>query len=291
VTARTLAIVAAVQAVVFTAIAAVALDLRAHYHVEDLGGVNVWGYRGPVMPGKQPNEIRIAMAGGNLAFGWGVAASETLPYFVRRLVALDFANNHVAMDVTAVNLSARDLDPSEYADWMSRFAYLRPDVVFVLPDPQPHPAGGGRFLPDRHSWFFARFGYSPILPLVVSEKSAALNSSLLRTAADLLERLDVQSNESTSTPRPDPVGRAIAAARAMAAIGVVLVVVPGAEPPASAPSGDARIRTIDLRDAPAMHDITLRLDGFSFSAGGHSAAADLIAPTVIDLLKSVRRIG
>jgi hypothetical protein len=288
---RLLAAVAVIEAVVFVAIAAVALDLRAHYHVEDLGGVNVWGYRGPVMPRKQPNEIRIAMVGGDLAFGWGVAATETLPYFVRRLVALDFANNRVAISSTAVNLSARGLDPSEYADWLSRFAYLQPDVVFVLPDPPAHPTGGDRFLPDRHSWFFTRLGYSPILPLVVAEKSEAIGSPLLRTAAHVLERIDVQSDRSRAAPRPDPVGRVIAAARAMAPIGVVLIVVPGAAGPTPATFADPRIRTVDLRDAPAMQDMTLRFDGFSFSAGGHSAAADLVAPTVIDLLHAARRIG
>jgi hypothetical protein len=287
---RWLAAAAAIEAAVFAAIAVVALDLRAHYHVEDLGGVNAWGYRGPVMPRKQPDEIRIAMIGGDLAFGWGVAATETVPYFVRRLVALDFANNRVALGSTAVNLAARGLDPAEYADWLSRFSYLQPDVVFVLPDPEPRPTGGDRFLPDRHSWFFATFGYSPILPLVVAEKSAAMASPLLRTAGRALERLDVQSERSSPPIGPDPVGRAVAAARAIAAIGVVVIVVPGA-PPAPAAFGDPRIRTVDLRDAPAMHDKTLRFDGFSFSAAGHSAAADLVAPTVIDLLRAARRIG
>ena len=45
---RTLAAVFALEAVMLGAVGTLALDVRAHYHVEDLGGVNIWGYRGPV---------------------------------------------------------------------------------------------------------------------------------------------------------------------------------------------------------------------------------------------------
>src|SRR5262249_26083258 len=87
VTARTLAAVFVIEAVSAAGLAAVALDMRAHYRVEDLGGVNVRGYRGPVMDAKRPNEIRIMVAGGDLAFGWGVAAKETMAYFLRQQAA------------------------------------------------------------------------------------------------------------------------------------------------------------------------------------------------------------
>ena len=43
----------------------------------------------PVLHQKQPNEVRIAVVGGDLAFGWGVAADETLAAYLRRLVILD----------------------------------------------------------------------------------------------------------------------------------------------------------------------------------------------------------
>jgi hypothetical protein len=271
----------------------VALDMRAHSRVEDLGGVNVWGYRGPVMAHKQPNEIRIAAAGGDLAFGWGVAAAETLPYFVRRLIALDFANNRVPISLSAVNLAARGLDASEYADWMSRFAYLQPDIVCVLPDPDGHAPSDATFLPDRQSWFFHRFGYSPILPLVVAEKAAVLRSPALRAAAGVLEWLDPRSPiERTPAGQPgDGLDRAVDAARMMAAIGVVVLVPPGVAPPPLAASRDPRIRTVDLRDAPVMDDPSLRLDGFSFSVAGHSSVADLVAPAVLDLIRSRNRTG
>ena len=64
----------ALQAVVLAGLVTIALDMYAHKRVETVGGVNIWGYRGPVMRQRAPNEIRIAVVGGELAFGWGVAA-------------------------------------------------------------------------------------------------------------------------------------------------------------------------------------------------------------------------
>src|SRR5205814_2324782 len=77
-----------VEALVIAGLLTLALDMKAHSRVERLGGVNIWGYRGPVMHRKASNEIRMAAAGGDLAFGWGVAASETLAATVRQFVAL-----------------------------------------------------------------------------------------------------------------------------------------------------------------------------------------------------------
>ena len=45
---RTVLAVAAAEAVMVVMTVTVALDIYAHRRVENLGGVNVWGYRGPV---------------------------------------------------------------------------------------------------------------------------------------------------------------------------------------------------------------------------------------------------
>jgi len=37
------------EAVAIAGLLTLALDMRAHNRVERLGGVNIWGYRGPVM--------------------------------------------------------------------------------------------------------------------------------------------------------------------------------------------------------------------------------------------------
>ena len=94
-----------IEAIVLACLLTLALDMRAHNRVERLGGVNIWGYRGPVMQQKASNEIRIATIGGDLAFGWGVAASETLVYGIRQFVAL-------ALDVRGSQLRRSTSAPS-----------------------------------------------------------------------------------------------------------------------------------------------------------------------------------
>jgi hypothetical protein len=48
--------------------------------------------------------------------------------------------------------------------------------------------------------------------------------------------------------------------------------------------GDPRVAYLDLDDAPAMHDATLRLETWSLSVAGHAKAAELILPAVMQLL-------
>src|SRR5262249_30161444 len=61
---RTAIIVAGVEAVLTALTVTVGLDIYAHRRVEEVGGVNVWGYRGAVAPQRQPNDIRIVVVGG-----------------------------------------------------------------------------------------------------------------------------------------------------------------------------------------------------------------------------------
>lgn len=284
---RALAAVFALEALLLTALATIALDMRAHYHVQDLGGVNVRGYRGPIMNRRRPNEIRVALVGGDFAYGWGVAAAETLPFSVRRIVELN-ANRIGAREsvVTSVNLAARGLDVSAYGSWIERFAYLQPDVLCVLPDPSSYAASDGRYLPDRRSRLFQRFGYSPILPLVLHEKAQLVHSAALDAAAGVLERVDLAAPMEVRSTQ-DAYGaleNAVTAALRVARIGVVVVLPPDGGVPAPDSSRDRRLRVVDLAAAPAMHDMSLRLDGFAFSVAGHSRAADEIAPAVIELI-------
>jgi hypothetical protein len=294
VSARVLAAAFILEALLGGAIGAVALDMRAHYRVEDLGGVNVWGYRGPVMNQRQPNEIRIAMAGGDLAFGWGVAANETFPYFLRQAVTLEFDRGATKIKVTAVNIAARGLRAADYAAWIGRYASLQPDIVCLLPDDDGHQLADGRFLPDRGSRLFEAIGYSPILPLVLQEKGAMTQSTVLTRAGRALERIEPRPavGPSPSAGRPASIASAIDAALHTARIGVVFVVPPGISPAivAADTSSDRRLRIVDLSVAPIMRDPALRLDGYALSVAGHSRAADAIAPAVIDLIRASGRV-
>ena len=291
-TPRAVAAMLGAEIVLLAAIGLVALDMRAHKRVEALGGVNVWGYRGAVLHDKQPTEIRIAVVGGDLAFGWGVAADETLAAYLRRLVILDLDRAGGANRVvTAVNLGAQGLALSEYETWLEHFAYLEPDVICLLPDPGGHVLRNGRFLPDRQSMAFVTFGYSPILPLVLQERGAISHSSVMRAAGRLLARADLLvPSRAPGADARQAVRSAIAATCPAAAMGVVVVMPPDGDADIRGAIGpDADVRVVDLGDDSALRGDQLRLDRFHLSAGGHSRAADAVAPAVLQLVHAAER--
>lgn len=294
----------AVESVIIAVLLTVVADQVAHTHVEKLGGVNIWGYRGPVLHQKKPNEIRLAVMGGDLSFGWGVAASETLAPSIRQLVAsaVDLPGS-AAVSVTGVTIGVRGLMPDEYAAWIDRHAYLRPDVICVVPDPIGHVPTPGPFVPDRRSMAFRAFGYSPILPLVLEEKGTSGHSPALRTLGRTLGWID--RGLGTRPPAAqtvvldpaylDTLQAAIRAARRVASFGVVVVLAPHDQPGldrgrvsrqlASTDGGD-RLRVVDLASDPRMHDDALRLDHFSFSTAGHAVAAQNVTPAVLELIRA-----
>jgi hypothetical protein len=289
----------AAEAIVLASLATVSADVFAHKRVEQFGGVNVRGYRGAVLRQKRPSEIRVATTGGELAFGWGVAPSETMASYVRRLVALDIERSGSPLVVTSVNCAARGLMPQEYAGWVRRIAPLDPDViVLVLDPPDRDAAGGDRYLPDRDSWFFTTFGYSPILPLVVKEKGALRHSRLLVAAGATLDVIDrAFSRTRTADASVDALTAFEAAARialGTARRGVVVVVPSGVGDRAAysevadslrARLTDSRVRVVDLGADPRLADPAVRLDGFHFSAAGHALAAERTAPPVVQLVR------
>lgn len=288
------------ETIVASALLTVAADMVAHKRVEQLGGVNVWGYRGPVLRQKPAHETRIAVTGGDLAFGWGVAPTETLAAYVRQGVGLELEVSGSPRVVTAVDLGARGLAPADYAGWITRFATLRPDAICLVLDPPGHAPGGGGFLPDRSSLAFTMFGYSPILPLVLQEKGKVAHSRLLRAAGDGLDAIDraLGAGRSPGTARVEYVEAIAAAVRAglHAAPRGVVVVVPAplggqadgsaiAGEIASRFSGERRVRVVDLGEDAALRSRELRLDDFNLSAGGHSRAARRVAPALLELLR------
>jgi hypothetical protein len=296
------------QSLVIGGLLLVVADQVAHTRVERLGGVNIWGYRGPVLTQKRADEIRLAVVGGDLAFSWGVAATQTLAQSIRDYVAFSIDVPRGSRAVTAVTLGAIGLPPSGYASWIERFGSLRPDVLVIVPDPIGHLPGPSAFLPARSSAAFRAFGYSPILPLVLQERGAMRHSLVSRLAGAALERADgLFRSESVgnTTPLAGPaylaaVGSAIRAAVGTAPAGVVVVT------PVDAAAGSidrdgvkalvastfagSSVQVVDLGGDPAMRVAGLRLDGFNFSAAGYAAAGQEIAPAVISLL-TMRGLG
>jgi len=303
---RSLTAAFVLEAVLLGIIGIVVLDVRAHARVENLGGVNIWGYRGPVVNRKGPIEVRVAIAGGDLAFGWGVAPTETLAPFVRQAVGLDLEiPGSAGRVVTAVTAGAMGLPPAEYAGWLAHLAFLRPDVVCLVLDPPDHTPSANAFLPDRSSLAFRRFGYSPILPLVLQEKGTLIASSVVRAAGTALSRIDARVGGRTgiSPARPTradyltAIESAVHSGLRIAPAGVVVVVpVPVGDGPdyswiasdlAARLDREPRVRVVDPGADDELHDAGLRLDGFHFSSAGHTRVARHVAPAVLQLVHSV----
>jgi hypothetical protein len=296
---RGLIVALGLEIVILTALLTIAADQIAHTHVEKLGGVNVWGYRGPVLHQKKENEVRIAVTGGDLAFGWGVAASEALAPSVRQRVSLRVdVSGRPNRIVSSVTTAARGLSPSLYATWIDRYAYLRPDVICLVADPIGHALAGpvGTFLPDRRSIVFKTFGYSPILPLVLQEKGAIARSALRRLAGDALDAVDgalgdrADGDVVADADYSASIAAAVSAALRSSTGGVVVVLAPfndnrSVKARLASAVARERVRLVDLRDDPRMLYPGLRLDGFSFSVAGHAVAAESVAAAAIELIE------
>ena len=283
---RSLGIAIAAQVLLAAVVGLVVLDMRAHNRVAELGGVNVWGYRGTELGRKRPHELRIAVFGGDLAFGWGVRPTETLAHYAGRLVSVELNRpGRPSRPVTPIVAAARGMRPADFAGWMEHFSHLAIDVILLVPDDPARRFDQGRFLPDRHAAVFAATGYSPILPLVLREKAERTGSTMLGFAARLLESADIEASRTpdANEAASDSLRDALRSAQKVAGIGTILVLPPGWHTPLDVVE-TPRLRIVRLDADPEMRNPGLRLDGYHFSAGGHSRAAISVAPVVLDLI-------
>jgi hypothetical protein len=162
----------------------VLVDVYLHHRVQNLGGVNVWGYRGPVVGRKRPGEIRVVAIGGSTAFGFGLPRNEAWPYYLER--NLNRAPGAVSR-FSVVNLGAPGEGAYGFRVELADYAYLQYDVAIFyegyndlgmrdLPEAIPPRDRVNDFLWRRQSPVFAITGYFPVLPLVFREKAMALKA-------------------------------------------------------------------------------------------------------------------
>jgi hypothetical protein len=300
------------EAVALSALLMVALDQYAHKRVESQAGVNIWGYRGPVMPARRPREFRIAVVGGEHAFGWGVAPEETMAGYLRGEMQRRMPQSGESRPVTAVNLGALGLRADEYASRLQQFPSLEPDVVCLYVDlVDRRPAAT---LPPYDSITARTTGYVPMLPQALDEKGqalaahgATLRGAIVSAPGRVLRAVDRGLYHLVFDPPPAAtgdriasIGRALDAALLVA--GGVVIILP---PPMAADEGAAhqalrdsvqaraavepRLRVVDLAAAPGLTDAGLRIDGVNFGAGGHSRVASLVAPAAAAFIGDVAR--
>jgi len=208
----------------FTMAGAVVLgvDLYAHKRVQNLSGVNIWGYRGPVVGRKLGDEIRIVVVGGSTAFGYGLPLDESFPYNLERRL------NDRAPDgrkVSVVNLAAPMDGAYSMKFTLEDYLWLTYDAAVLYEGYNDLGLGGAPFpvrgSPNYHVWrhetaVYRLTGYFPIFPLVFREKALSLafgdlsakhsmdairftpdlaksaTAVALKTAADIATRLEDQ---------------------------------------------------------------------------------------------------
>ena len=170
----TYAIAASALAFVCAALLLTIADVFAHWRTQDVAGVNVWGYRGQPLAGKQPGEVRVAMLGGSTAFGWGLPANESIPAFLERRL-----NQSGRGRFSVANLGAPGQGAYGFLFDLRDFQYLDYDVVCLYEGYNDlgtltQRGVNNYLLWRRESPVFRWTGYYPILPVVLREKSQAI---------------------------------------------------------------------------------------------------------------------
>jgi hypothetical protein len=304
----------ALEMVFLATLGTIAADQIAHTRVEKLGGVNVWGYRGQVAHQRQPHEIRIVFVGGTRTFGWGAAASETVPAAVRWMVTLTTDRPHEELrPIVAVNLGTVGADAFTYASTLGHFGYLQSDYICIYDD-----LGREATRPSRRSLIFSAFGYAPALPLVLEEKGMALQygsvragygdgsiaapplihrvaGRLFRAVGAAARRLDESVREPAPGAYADHMIAAVDVARRQAR-GVIIAVGPAETDRerqnlralrsrlADRLARERAIRVIDLSDVSELTRRDLMLDGYNYGAEGRARVAGAITPALLEMI-------
>ncbi len=207
----------------FTMAGAVVLgvDFYAHKRTQNLSGVNIWGYRGPVVGPKQRDEARIVVVGGSTAWGYGLRWDESFPYDLERRL------NDRALGgrrFSVVNLGAPMDGAYAMKFTLEDYRWLNYDAAILYEGYNDLGLGGAPFpvrgSPNYHVWrhetaVYRLTGYFPIFPLVFREKALSLafgdlsathttdairftpdlasgTAVALKTAADIATRLEEQ---------------------------------------------------------------------------------------------------
>jgi hypothetical protein len=149
-----------------------AADLMLHRRAERSAGLNLWGYRGPIVPRTHDGQPRIAVLGGSTVFGYGVTWDEALPASLERVLN----GSDTGRRWSVVNLGYNNEGAYSFRFTLEDFGYLTPDLVVLYEGYNDLP---GDYHPNRAlfrhgSPVFALTGYMPILPLVFNEKALAL---------------------------------------------------------------------------------------------------------------------
>jgi hypothetical protein len=141
-----------------------AVDIYLHWRHEKVGGINMWGYRGPTVGGKAAGEQRIGVFGGSTAFGYGPAWDESFPYLLEQRLK-------ERGRFSVVNLAYNNEAAYSFRFTMEDYAYLDYDVVLLYEGYNDLGDRPAYQVFRRDSPVFRLTGYFPIFPLIFKEKA------------------------------------------------------------------------------------------------------------------------
>lgn len=174
------ALVAVALAVGVTVSVLLAADVMLHRRAERSAGLNIWGYRGPVVSRRHDGEPRIAVLGGSTAFGYGVTWDQAFPAALERGLNATVPNKQWSV----VNLGYNNEGAYSFRFTLEDFGYLTPDLVILYEGYNDiiGDSGPNKSLFRHSSPVFVLTGYMPILPLIFHEKALALRHGSLDAA-------------------------------------------------------------------------------------------------------------
>jgi lysophospholipase L1-like esterase len=150
-----------------------AIDVYLHGRYERSAGFNVWGYRGPAVGRKGPNEYRVVVLGGSAAYGYGVPWEQAMPAVLERQLRA----RSTSPVFTVINLAYNNEGAYSFKPTLQDYRSLHYDLVLlyegyndlIFDERQPNVAV------FRHdSPVFRLTGYMPIFPIIFEEKAAAM---------------------------------------------------------------------------------------------------------------------
>src|SRR5689334_3161149 len=113
-------------ALILSVVCLLAIDVYAHSRVQNSGGVNIWGYRGPTIGRKRLHEIRVVVLGGSTAFGYGVPSNEAFAFYLEGML-----NARGTRPFRVVNLGAPSQGAYGFRFDLADYAYLEYDVAIL----------------------------------------------------------------------------------------------------------------------------------------------------------------
>jgi hypothetical protein len=300
----------AAQAVVLSCLMLLVADVYAHKRVEQAGGVNVWGYRGPAARQRKPGDVRLLLVGGTRAFGYGASADGTISHRVEWDL-----NVNGDRPFTVINAARSGATAADYAGIISQYAALQSDFIVIHDD-----LGRAATRPRRSRVAALARGYTPVLPLVIEEKGMAWRfgsvaaayegqapsgSLAARVAGATLQVLgralrELESPRAPAVPAGHTAAMLAAIDTALQHSLAVLVVVDPATTEVTAGNGKAlkaaieqradrgKVRFLDLAAVPGIDNADSTLDGYSYSALGRQRVALAMLPAVADLVRNSR---